>query len=468
MKKSLLALCSMAILGTSAFAGGIVTNTNQSAAYVRMPAQDATLGIQAAYHNPAGLTHLDDGFHIQISNQSIVQKKEIESTHPFLNNKTYVGDVAAPLFPTVYAAYKTGKWAFSLGVNPIGGGGGAEYKTGLPSFEIPIASIPVGLKAAGVDAAGYSADIYFEGTSVYWGIQGGISYEVSDIASVYAGSRYVIAKNTYNGHIKDIQIGLGGNMTSATTFFTSIGQTEQALATKDAIVDVEQTGVGFSPILGANFTLMEDRLNIGMKYEFQTKMELENKITNDDVGMFSTTDGTTVTPNAPVPSDIPAMLSLGASYAFTDDFRAAAGFHYFWDIPASYGKRDSNTGEYANNENFFDKNSFEVSLGLEFDASEKITLSGGYLHSSSSPSLAYQTDLGYVLTTNTIALGLQGHITKALSIDFGVMYTIYQNSEKSFVGAVNYKELYRKDLMLAGIGVNYSFGGKKAASVKGH
>lgn len=35
------------------FAGGIVTNTNQSAMFIRMQARDATLGIDATYFNPA-------------------------------------------------------------------------------------------------------------------------------------------------------------------------------------------------------------------------------------------------------------------------------------------------------------------------------------------------------------------------------------------------------------------------------
>ena len=55
--------------------------------------------------------------------------------------KEYVGNVSAPIFPGVYVAYNTGKLSFSAGFNPIGGGGGAEYKTGLPSFEMMIANI---------------------------------------------------------------------------------------------------------------------------------------------------------------------------------------------------------------------------------------------------------------------------------------------------------------------------------------
>ena len=44
------------------FAGGILTNANQSASYIRMLARDASTEADAAYYNPAGLVKLSDGF----------------------------------------------------------------------------------------------------------------------------------------------------------------------------------------------------------------------------------------------------------------------------------------------------------------------------------------------------------------------------------------------------------------------
>jgi len=47
----LVALC----MPTFLFAGGLVTNTNQSASFIRMPSLDAVIGIEGVYYNPAGL-----------------------------------------------------------------------------------------------------------------------------------------------------------------------------------------------------------------------------------------------------------------------------------------------------------------------------------------------------------------------------------------------------------------------------
>lgn len=56
---------------STALAGGIVTNTNQSAQYIRTLNRNASTCIDAVYFNPAGLTMLGDGLHFSLSNQSI-------------------------------------------------------------------------------------------------------------------------------------------------------------------------------------------------------------------------------------------------------------------------------------------------------------------------------------------------------------------------------------------------------------
>ncbi len=147
MKKILTVISALVITG-SLFAGGLVTNTNHSAYMVRMLSRQASTGVDAVYYNPAGLTKLEDGFHFSLNNQIIGQTKTIGNDYYFLTEKPteYIGTVSAPIFPGVYAVYKTGKFAFSAGFNPVGGGGGAEYATGLPSFEKQIANLVPGLQ----------------------------------------------------------------------------------------------------------------------------------------------------------------------------------------------------------------------------------------------------------------------------------------------------------------------------------
>ena len=53
MRKVILIAAVLFAAGTSAMAGGYFQNTNQSIAFIRMPAQNAGIGVQAAYFNPA-------------------------------------------------------------------------------------------------------------------------------------------------------------------------------------------------------------------------------------------------------------------------------------------------------------------------------------------------------------------------------------------------------------------------------
>ena len=188
MRKFLTFIAAIFITG-NLIAGGLVTNTNQSAMFTRLQNRNASTSIDAVYYNPAGLTKLGNGFFASISNQTIGQKKTIINNYTYLAGtpKTYIGNVSAPVFPSVYVAYNFGKLGVSAGFNPVGGGGGAKYNKGLPSFEMGIADLVPLLNSKNIPTTQYSADIFFKGTSVYFGYQANVSYKINDIISVAAG-----------------------------------------------------------------------------------------------------------------------------------------------------------------------------------------------------------------------------------------------------------------------------------------
>ena len=251
MRKFILNLLILFLAASYSFAGGIVTNTNQSSAWVRLLVRDATTDIDAVYFNPAGRTKLNDGFHISISNQYITQGREILNNYSFLNDGLYEGEVKAPIFPDVYAAYKTGSVVFSFGFNPVGGGGGATFDRGLPSFEMGISDLVPGLQAAGQPVTAYSMNSFFEGTSVYFGLQAGVSIALSDEFSFFVGGRYISATNTYNGYLKDVSITLGGTPTPANVFFTGVAAqyTDGASQYTAAAALATAGGTGMQPLI---------------------------------------------------------------------------------------------------------------------------------------------------------------------------------------------------------------------------
>jgi len=530
MRRSFSVAFATFLLTSTMFAGGILHNTNQSAMYTRMPARDATLGIDAVYYNPAGLTKLADGFHMSINNQFIGQTRTVTSDYQYLNDPKYIGDVSALLFPGIYAVYKTGNWAFSAGFNPIGGGGGATYSRGLPSFEMPISDLPPALSSQGQNVTAYRMNAFFEGQSVFFGYQANISYAINDMISVAIGGRYVTAKETYTGYLKDIELEVDGNWIPAPTVFTTISQqltgyaagmdafaaglqpfidadqggaplpdgltkstlqtlglytdgmtiseaqltfqgasanfTQQSAETaaKGALmgnqeVEAEKTGSGFTPIISVNIQPIE-MLNIAVKYEHTTKLELTNKTTSDVITGIDPGTGNPITmfpDGAKSRLDLPAMLSVGATLRPTEPLLLSTGFHYFFDKNADWGGRQEKLSS----------NSWELGLAAEYALTEQFFLSGGWIMTSVGGTDEYQTDLSYALPTlQGFSLGIGWDFMPNIQVNVGGQYVLYQAGDRNFSHdfassglMVPVKEKLEKSNWVIGAGVNFTLGG---------
>jgi len=542
MRKLFTSVAAMFITG-SLLAGGLVTNTNQSASWVRLPARNASVGIDAVYYNPAGLMKLENGFHVSLSNQSIFQTREIENSYSGpggaygLNEHIYNGEVTALAFPSINAVYKMDKLAFSLGFYPAGGGGGALYEKGLPSFEMSPSDLVPLLASQGASA--YRLDAYLEGSSTFLGLQGGLSYKINDWLSVAAGMRYVTAKNTYDGHLKDIEVNMGGTWTRADLIMKNIagGYTTAAAGTTamvaggagsltfaqaqglglitatqraqfegaltaagypattpiaqadavykgaaakynatatllgDQTVKSEQTGSGITPILSVNISPSEN-LNIGIKYELATKLDLENNTTSDFlVGYTSTGTPITMFPNgAMTRNDMPAMIAVGIDYKISESLRLSLGSNYFFDKSADYGHKvdnDLNSSTptvHIDNSEIIDDNGMSLQFGLEYNISEKLLVSGGYVWANQGVNDKYQSDLTYGLGTNTFGAGGAYSVNEKIQINLGFGYTLYKEDSKMvdhiFSGNntnIPANETYNKNTMIVGVGVDFRF-----------
>lgn len=544
--KKLTFIAALIMIVNVAFPIGLLTNNNQSAQFIRMMSRNASLEIDAVFYNPAGLIKLEDGWHFAFYSQTIFQTKTIDSKFPLLNNGYYEGDVKIPVFPTGFAVYKMDKWAFSLGFGPNAGGGTASFDRGLPSFEIPISKVVPGLAGlALIDpslaVSGYDANLTFDGSSIFWGIQLGATYKVNDVFSVNAGVRYMPASNAYQGTIKDIQLkvgaeyydapewldqtsgtvnsyaqiaqagadmpqtlqplvdGGGGSFTlaqlegaeyisevqragiegglklmgksqdeidlmdlntvqgayvvasptfqqnadilagTATTLAATSGQLE------DKEVDVKQTGAGFTPIIGVNISPNEN-LNIGLRYEHKTYLTLKNDTKVDDLGLFP--DG------AEVNSDVPAILGAGIGYTDNDWFEVQLSYNMCFDKNVDWGinVRDESKREIENN-------SYDIGLGLQFNISDKFSISAGSVYTDYGIADSYQSDFSWANSSVAIGGGIMWKITDQLTLDAGVSTVFYQDSEVTFVDPdlnAPYQETYGKETLIFAVGLSYS------------
>ena len=443
MKKCLITLA-VVLLILPLVNATIITNTNQSATYLRLLARNASYTIDAVYYNPAGLTKLQDGFHLAFHNQTISQEKTINNQFPLLNRSEFVGEVNVPIFPNFYAVYKKGKFALSFGFGPNAGGGSADYANGLPSFESNYAMLPLLVSGFGIPTTQYSADINFSGSSIYLGFQLNASYAVSDIFSVAGGVRMISAKNTYEGSISNVRINPGhpllnptGGLMSAAQFFTMIGQPGYAASVGDLSVDAAQTGSAFTPILSLCLTPM-DGLVIAARYEFNTNLELVNDTVIDPTGMFP--DG------AKTRADIPAILGFGIEYSVMPTLRFMATFNTYFDKQADWNGAEA----------FVDSNSYDIAVGAEYDISKAILISAGYMRTVISVGAEYQSDLTHELSSSTIAFGGQVKILPRLDFDLGVIFVTYDEDSISIPYLIgSFDEKYNRSTIAIAVGLGY-------------
>ena len=428
------------------WAGGLLTNTNQNVAFNRMLSREASIGIDGVYSNPAGVAFMSDGLHLSLNWQLVFQSRIINNEFPLFklnqnNNSTtrkFRGTAFAPVLPSIQAAYNWKKFSFQAMFGVTGGGGKCTFDNGLGSFEKI-----VGETAAGVNKLAqtldkvtgnrlglssdqmfgkqgtYSYESYMRGRQYYYSLSLGAAYRVTPQLSAYAGVRGVYAMSNYYGYVRNIKV---GNV----PLYTMLDATKPN--SSDIELNCDQTGVGFTPILGIDFKT--GRWNFAAKYEFKTRMRLKNEsvnqlpsignlpyklkeifkeaniphnkieeiLTNKGVvgamknikdefdkkieeatGEYA--DGKTVA------NDIPAYLAIGAGYNPIDPLRINVGFHYFFDKQAT---------TYQHREDKLKRGTIEWNAGVEFDATKKFTLSAGWQNTSYGLTKEYMDDKSFV------------------------------------------------------------------------
>ena len=494
------------------WAGGLLTHTTQTVAFNRMLSREASIGIDGVYSNPAGVAFMSDGLHLSLNWQLVFQSRIINNEFPLFklnqnNNSTarkFRGTAFAPVLPSIQAAYNWKKFSFQAMFGVTGGGGKCTFDNGLGSFEKI-----VGETAAGVNKLAqtldkvtgnrlglssdqqfgkqgtYSYESYMRGRQYYYSLSLGAAYRVTPQLSAYAGVRGVYAMSNYYGYVRNIKV---GNV----PLYTMLDATKPN--SSDIELNCDQTGVGFTPILGIDFKT--GRWNFAAKYEFKTRMRLKNEsvnqlpsignlpyklkeifkeaniphnkieeiLTNKDVvgamknikdefdkkieeatGEYA--DGKTVA------NDIPAYLAIGAGYNPIDPLRINVGFHYFFDKQAT---------TYQHREDKLKRGTIEWNAGVEFDATKKFTLSAGWQNTSYGLTKEYMDDKSFVANSNSVGIGACIHLSKKIDLNVAYFHTFYStfNGDKTEnVGGneLPYKARFTRNNSVFGAGVDINF-----------
>ncbi len=447
---------------TTAHAGGILTNTNQSIDFLRNPARDAAIGLDGVYSNPAGVAFMPEGFHLGFNWQYARQTRTITSTSPYFalgrkNNgqttKVFEGTADAPFIPSLQAAYNKGDWSIQFNFSVPGGGGSCEFADGLGSFENVVGSIANQLKPFG--AQGYDMSGYMQGRQYYFGFQLGTAYKIYENLAVYGGLRVLYGTATYKAKISNIMVKTAGGyvdfsdyilaITPAATnagYGQMIGQLQKYAEGVNLLCN--QSSVGVAPVVGVDYKV--GNFNFAAKYEFKTQIRMKNESTVNEASEIEAVnkfkDGEHVN------EDAPAQLSVGAQWAPIDEVRINAGWHHYFDKQAEW---------YANAQDKLSHNSNEFLLGAEWDLNDRMTVSLGGQLTRYGLTDEYMNDMSFVVNSHSIGFGFSYKATDKISLKAGYFQTMYDTYDRVTSAQPQVSDSFTRTNRVLGLGCQVDF-----------
>ena len=466
MMKKLFLSTILVIASSSAFAGGLMTNTNYHIAFDRMFARGATTEIDGVFSNPAGLAWTHEGLQFSLNFQKPWQRRNIE-----YGGKTYEGIASAPIVPALFASYKKDRIALSGMIGIVGSGGFVEYSEGVPMFNVllnkTIFDLSSGLSNVTQGAIPpitpdqYTIESNIKGKQYIYGGQFNFTYKIVDCFSAAVGLRANYYDGYYRGHV------IAGNHATKGTL-------------AKLLLDVDQKGWGFTPIVSLNYHT--GPLTLSARYEFRTKIS-----TTNDTNVLETELNTTSMVEEPLTAlvmggalkpeqavaigqgirekmggglsaytapyedgaktryDMPALLSIAAGYEFTPKLRAAIEYHFFDDKNAKMG---------GDRQEELTHGTHEFLAGVEYDINEKFTVSCGGQRTDYGLSDGYQQNTSFACDSYSVGLGGAWNINEKMRLNVSYFCSLYSDYEKQ---ASYGPEIYSRTNHVIGVGLDYKF-----------
>lgn len=449
MKKTIITIAAAIASAIPALAGGLVTNTNQSVAFFRMPAQEAVISVDGAYFNPAGLGFMNEGFHLGLNWEAAWQTRQTTTNYAPLQfgvqnssaSKLYMGEAFAPCVPSFDIAFVHGRWFVADHFGVLGGGGKARYADGLGAFESQIAQLAAMFNQAGVPTT-YDASMSLEGTQYFFANQILGGYRLNDHLSIAAGLRLTYGSAAYNAGISGIQL----NGMPAATFLTAAGFSQYAPMVADKGLECKQSGLGIAPIVSVDFKA--GNWNLAARYEFKTRLALKNSTATNTTGMAQFNDGKSLD------NDIPALLAVGAGYTAFSKLHLYGAFHYYMDKSAA---TYNSATDLSDRQDQLGTNTVEYLAGIEYDICDWLTISCGAQKTAhdTGKGYAYNTELSYAVSSTSFGAGALVRISPAMNLNLGYFHTFCDRVNK--VESELLSTEYYKTSKALGVGLSFSF-----------
>ena len=474
------------ILSSGLYGASIDHIQTYSPDYLANQAQTGMIDEVSPYYNPAGLSRLDKGKYVHLGLQFANGHEKM--SYKGKEHKAHL----TQLIPNVSLTSVDDNGAYFFTFGGLAGGGKLEYDgvSGIDVLSDLAQFQPLGVYDKGSTLTG--KNLYEQATL-------GRAFTVNDQLSISVAGRIVHGSRKLSGTLnigtnpstaykqakvqqvtqevsKAVDAATQGSGLSAaqiaaikqqkTTQALTLLQTKMNALQQNGLsgdMDSKREAWGYGFQIGVNYKV-NDKLNLAARYDSRIKMNFkakgsENQLQTTDV-IGSNIGLSTFYPqyaiNSKIRRDLPAILSVGASYKVTDNYLVSTSANYYFNRHAKMD-RVTTFGGHEHGRDY--KNGWEIALGNEYKLNDKFTLIGSINYARTGAKNSSFNDTEYALNSVTLGAGLRYKYDDTLSITGSVAHFIYDKEDGNFKEKykVNENQKYHKEITAFGISLTKKF-----------
>lgn len=474
------------ILSSGLYGASIDHIQTYSPDYLSNQAQTGMIDEVSPYYNPAGLSRLDKGKYIHLGLQFANGHEKMS-----YKGKEHKA-ILKQLIPNVSLTSIDDNGAYFFTFGGLAGGGKLEYDgvSGIDVLSDLAQFQPLGVYDKGSTLTG--KNLYEQATL-------GRAFTVNDQLSISVAGRIVHGSRRLSGTLnigtnpstaykqakvqqvtqevsKAVDAATQGSGLSAaqiaaikqqkTTQALTLLQTKMNALQQNGLsgdLDSKREAWGYGFQIGVNYKV-NDKLNLAARYDSRIKMNFkakgsENQLQTADI-IGSNIGLSTFYPqyaiNSKIRRDLPAILSVGASYKVTDNYLVSTSANYYFNRHAKMD-RVTTFGGHEHGRDY--KNGWEIALGNEYKLNDKFTLIGSVNYARTGAKNSSFNDTEYALNSVTLGAGLRYKYDDTLSITGSVAHFIYEKEDGNFKEKykVNDNQKYHKEITAFGLSVTKKF-----------
>ena len=474
------------ILSSGLYGASIDHIQTYSPDYLANQAQTGMIDEVSPYYNPAGLSRLDKGKYVHLGLQFANGHEKM--SYKGKEHKAHL----TQLIPNVSLTSVDDNGAYFFTFGGLAGGGKLEYDgvSGIDVLSDLAQFQPLGVYDKGSTLTG--KNLYEQATL-------GRAFTVNDQLSISVAGRIVHGSRKLSGTLnigtnpstaykqakvqqvtqevsKAVDAATQGSGLSAaqiaaikqqkTTQALTLLQTKMNALQQNGLsgdMDSKREAWGYGFQIGVNYKV-NDKLNLAARYDSRIKMNFkakgsENQLQTTDV-IGSNIGLSTFYPqyaiNSKIRRDLPAILSVGASYKVTDNYLVSTSANYYFNRHAKMD-RVTTFGGHEHGRDY--KNGWEIALGNEYKLNDKFTVIGSVNYARTGAKNSSFNDTEYALNSVTLGAGLRYKYDDTLSITGSVAHFIYDKEDGNFKEKykVNDNQKYHKEITAFGLSVTKKF-----------